>query len=458
MRRLSRALIIAAMAFGVLSCIGGGEEDGGDGGGSLPSTIQLPIYVLYVNHVDAESVLPAGVEHLDGETYTSTAERYAFTKEMLTWETAFAESVGGAVSFHISGAFAERTFAAGDKAIWEGYIARGHSVGVNAQGFLRGDGQFEWTLKSTPEDEEIRKHWVDNHTLAASLVGAGHLWVGESQYYCPQCWSDLGYVLRTNERMALLPEGEHIVWRVERGLDGYITYPHLPQIGDAEYHDTGDGRVLFDMRIGHLKKEFLMLYVEWLARERRRLNPQLWAWGFANHGGDNTQRFQSEIVEALTWIRTNFIERPSPLGNMIVRFVNDHELKEAFELYEDAGGLPMPSPTENINDTFPYMAAALGDAGVSADLSDALGAGGVRVFELERRPPFGPEPAVPQKLYLLFREWGEADNVDLGGLLASRGVTAVSLNSLDVTNGSESVVPVQDMYMGYTPLVLEVPQ
>ena len=57
---------------------------------------QLPIHVVYVNHVEVESVLPRTAFPLADETlYTTSAESYAYTRAQLQWEVAQAEAVGG---------------------------------------------------------------------------------------------------------------------------------------------------------------------------------------------------------------------------------------------------------------------------------------------------------------------------------------------------------------------------
>jgi len=418
---------------------------------------QLPIHIVYVNHVEVESVLDYVPPLVDGRTYPTTPEKYAFTSGQLEWEIAQAEAVGASISFHMSGAYAERALAAGDQALWAEHLAAGHTVGVHFHKFLRGPEPFQWTYRVSPAQDEIEEAWRDNHALVAELVGPEELWVGESHYGCPSCWEELGYRLKATEQMALLPAGEHIVWLVERDPSGVITYPHFPQIGQAGWHGPAESRTFFDLRGPQLKKEFLMLYLEWLERERLHLEPQVWAWGWANHAGRATARHAAEIEEMLRWLSKNFVGRTSPRGNVIARFVSDHELLRIYEDYERAGGRPLPSPLTHVNDQFPYMAYALQDAGVVAELSAELGLEGVRLFELERDPPQGP-PSQSQRVYLLFRETDGTDTVDLSAVLRARGVDAESLTLIDVVDGSRTQVNPSHLVLGPTPLVLEVEQ
>jgi hypothetical protein len=420
-----------------------------------PHVEQLPIHLVYVNHVEVESVIDYVPPLVDGNTYTTTPEKYAFTSGQLEWEIAQAEAVGARISFHMSGAYAERAVAAGDQALWAQHLADGHTVGIHFHKFLRGPEPFQWTYRVSPDQEQIVEAWRDNHDLVADLVGPEALWVGESHYGCPSCWENLGYRLRTTERMALLPAGQHIVWLVERDPQGVITYPHFPQIGQASWHGPPGSRAYFDLRVPQLKKEFLMLYLEWLERERLGLEPQVWAWGWANHGGRSTAQHAAEIQEMLTWLKANFVGKMSPRGNVIARFVSDHELSDIYEAYEQSGVQPLPSPLTNVNDQFPYLAYALQDAGVTADLSADLGLPGVRLFELERNPSENPPPGRPPRVYLLFRETDGTERVDISAVLGSRGVDATNLTLIDVVNGSTSQVDVGNLLLGPTPLVLE---
>jgi len=418
------------------------------------ATDQLPIHLVYVNHVEVESVIDYVPPLIDGTTYTATPERYDFTSGWIDWEVSQAESAGARISFHMSGAFAERATAAGDGPLWAERLVNGHTAGVHFHKFVRGANPFEWAYLTSPSQSQIEGAWQDHHDLAADVVGSEALWIGESHYACASCWENLGYRLKTTEQMALLPTGEHIVWLVERDAQGTITYPHFPQIGTAGWHGGGT-QSFFDLRLPQLQKELLLLYLEWLERERLELAPQVWCWGFANHGGPNTQVHADTIVAMLAWLEAGFAGRTSARGNTIARFVGDHELSDVYEAYERSGGQPLPPPSENIDDQFPYATWALADAGVTADLSADLGLAGVRLFELERVPPEGPPPASPPRVYLLFREDDGAGAVDIGAVLAARGMDPTRATLLDVADGSSAPVDPGDLQLGPTPMVLE---
>ncbi len=422
-------------------------------GAQRQAAAQMPIHILYVNHVEVESVIDYMPPLIEGTTYSTTTARYNYTKSQLEWEMSQAESVGARISFQMSGAYAARAKMEGDSALWAAHLAAGHNLGVHSHSFLQGADPTQWTYKLVASQAEIEQHWHDNHDLVASLVGADQLWHGESHYECPTCWVDLGYNLRAIEEMVPIPRGQHIVWTVERRTDGIVTYPHFPQPGEASYHGPDERRIFFDLRFPQLKKEFLLVYMEWLERERLSLPQQVWSWGWCNHGGRSTETYAAGIADLLTWMHDNFTSQTSPRGNVIARFVNDHELKGVFEDYEAAGGEPLP--TDTATDQFPYLAWALRDCGVIEERTGTLGVPGVRVFEMLRDA--AQNPSDPNKsVLLLFRETDGADIVNLGGILTAMGQTGASLIATNVKTGVILPAVADQINVGSTPVVLEV--
>ena len=420
--------------------------------GNVAAFERLPINIVYVNHVEVESVIDFSCSQTDRRICESVEANYIDTSSEIAKEVNLVEDMGAYISFHISGAFAERALAAGDNYVWYQYLLQGHTVGVHTHAYLRGNNIFEWMFVESPRTEEIEKHWQDNYDLVGNLVGFDSLWVGESHLNCTYCWEALGYTLGATEEIAFLPAGQHIVWLVRRApFHDFIVYPHFPQIGTAEEHGEPDNTFFFDLRVPQLKKEFLMLYLEWLERERLGLDPQVWGWGWSNHGGFSTQFYVDDIEEMLIWLRENFIERVSLRGNTIARFVNDHQLAEIYKDYEQLGGRPLPSPVDNINDQFPFMAFALEKAGVISDLSKDLGQNGVRLFEMQRD---GASPGI--RVYLLFREVDGEGIVNIQSILATQGVRHTNLTRLDVIDGSKGKADITRLFLGSTPLVLDM--
>jgi hypothetical protein len=417
------------------------------------TTPQFPIHILYVNHVEVESVVDYIPPLAEGEICPTSTTRYNFTRQQLEWEMAQAESVGAYVSFHMSGAYAIKAIVEGDSLSWQTHLQTGHSVGVHAHSFVMGANPFVWINKTSANQQEKEKHWTDNHSLVSSLVGSTQLWVGESHYDCPTCWSSLGYSLRTTEAMAMLPVGKHIVWLVERDQKSVINYPHFPQIGEAGWHGPASQREYFDLRIPQLKKEFLLLYLEWLERERLSLAPQVWAWGWVNHGGGSTLLHAAEISEMLAWMSQNFVGAISPRGNLIAQFVNDHQIKQIYETFEQSGGEPLPSPVDSTVDQFPYLTNALADCGVIGDLSTELGIEGIKFFKMEKDSPLDSLPPL-DTLYLIFRVNDGLEMIDIGDLLSAHGEQNSSMILVNVKTGDSTNVLANSLTVGSQPLIL----
>ncbi len=411
---------------------------------------QLPIYFLYVNHVEVESVVPMGCT-----SCTSTPELYARTRDALDQEIGWAEAAGGAISFHMSGAYAEQAVAAGDAARWGTLLAAGHTLGLHFHTFLRGAGAFQWIRELMPAPTQIAQAWQDHYDFVAQLAAPEEIWIGESHYGCSTCWESLGFRIRSTEAMAALPAGQHIVWRVERDSNGVIAYPHLTQIGVAEWHGPATGRVFFDLRLPQLQKEMLMLYLEWLERERAGSARQVWAFGFANHGGAATTTHGADIQAMFAWVEEQFLSRTSPRGNPMGAFVSDHDLAAIYEAWEP-GAEPLPAHASTVTDSFPYLAAALADAGLVEDLTASIGVGGVRLFAFLRVPPDGSTATYPNVL-LLARETDGETNVDLAPILAARGVDLATVRRIDVVTGSTGALGSATVALGAMPIVLEAP-
>src|SRR3990170_3413802 len=124
---LRPAIVLALAAVSVALLGGGGAGRKADAAAPTPTpsptVAQLPIHLVYVNHVEVESVIQYVGPLVDGTTYTATQPKYTFTSGQLEWEMAQAEAVGARISFHMSGAYAERAMAAGAQALWAQHLA-----------------------------------------------------------------------------------------------------------------------------------------------------------------------------------------------------------------------------------------------------------------------------------------------------------------------------------------------
>jgi len=134
----------------------------------------------------------------------------------------------------------------------------------------------------------------------------------------------------------------HIVWNPWRArcLDmmshaleedmsnGFVSIDHWAQIGMV---DVSHGGV--DCRSDSLKRQFLMLYVEWKYRELRDYEDKVWSWGVVHHPnyGD---RYNDEIEDFFGWLNKYFINKKTPGGNVIAVYSTASEVADQYYEWE----------------------------------------------------------------------------------------------------------------------------
>jgi hypothetical protein len=324
--------------------------------------------------------------------------------------------------------------------------------------FLYNGWYSKWALEhgDTAQFRELVEagHEIGSHAHRITYASARDLWVGRvdelNRYGRPnydaalarQCWEDADRYMdqvvaeigapEQNQSMCAVPfkcsdEGElmgdfgftiapgnrsekgttyfgHIVWNPWRPAASdepahelqedlgasYITLDHLAQIGSSEGHGM-------DLTVPQLQRRFLMLYAEWLARERTGAEDKIWTFGFATHPnyGD---RYNADIQEFLSWLDEHFIGKTSPHGNVIARYASVGEIAAEYEAWEDAhSGVSSFSYVKD--DPYPYtyelMPVMLEDAAYEGDVD--LGAG-ITCFRLSKE-------GMP--IYLLWSDLGE---------------------------------------------------
>jgi hypothetical protein len=166
----------------------------------------------------------------------------------------------------------------------------------------------------------------------------------------------------------------HVVWNPWRPADndapgheleedlsaGFIAVDHHAQIGTAT-----EAHGMVDTSAAALKCHFLMLYMEWLSRERTGAEDRVWTFGFIYHPnyGD---RYNAEVVDFLDWLDRYFVGQSSPHGNTIARYATVAEVGQEYLDWEAA--YPGTSSFSYIaGDPYPYTYAH-----IPALLEDAL--------------------------------------------------------------------------------------
>ena len=186
----------------------------------------------------------------------------------------------------------------------------------------------------------------------------------------------------------------------------YVSINHAAQIGGgagmAEGHNEGT-------TLPQMQRQFLMLYAEWLARERSGAEDRVWSLGFVYHPNQGT-RYNADLAGFLDWLDEHFIGKESPYGHTIARYAMVSEIVDEFLAWEAAH--PGVSSFHYVRgDPYPYTYAFLaqGLAGADYEADVDLGAG-VSCFRFAKEG---------QPIYLLWSDQGE-HTVDLSGELGAR--------------------------------------
>ena len=201
--------------------------------------------------------------------------------------------------------------------------------------------------------------------------------------------SRLGHIVWNPWRPAANDEIGH---ELEEDLSAdHISLAHLAQVGIM------GGAHGMELSVPQMQRRFLMLYVEWLARERTGAEDRVWAFGFVYHPnyGD---RYNGELADFLSWLDDHFIGQTSPHGHIIARYATIGEIAQEFTAWEvEHPGASSFSYV--LDDPYPYTYAVLPTMLEDAVYEEEVDLGeGVTCFRLSKdeRP-----------IYLVWSDVGE---------------------------------------------------
>jgi hypothetical protein len=387
---------------------------------------------------------------------------YARSYNEIDWLMDEAQRHGLRFTALYNGWFPQWALDQGDTGQFRALLDAGHKVGSHAHRMVYDAAQDAWTVHVN----EVARYGRPNYDAALALqawtdadrymdavlanVGAA----GQNQIMCAvpflcsdegQMMADLGFSIAAGNRSEKGPAYlGHIVWNpwrpaasdepaMELAEDlraNYLAIDHLAQIGSTGSHGM-------DLSVPQLQRRFLMLYTEWLARERTGAQDRVWTFGFCLHPnyGD---RYNAELVEFLDWLDTYFVGRTSPHGHTVARYATIADIGQEYAAWE-AGHPGASSFNWERDDPYPYtyaaMPAKLQNAAYERHLD--LGAG-VTGFQLAREG---------QPIYLLWSEDGER-TLDLSSYQGGQ---------VRVTNaaGSETFANASAVPLAETPVFVE---
>jgi hypothetical protein len=421
-----------------------------------------PINIYLVLHID-----PLGAQ--EDPTFKPEQGMYVRTRDEIDWLADEAARHGLRLTSLYNGWFTKWALDNNDLDQFQALLAGGHELGSHAHQIYYDPGTDAWI--KCPEELSIFGHpnydpglarqcWNDADSYLDSLLTRIDA-SGQNQIMCSTALSlsdeddmmaEFGFTIACGNR---LEKGinylGHMVWNPWRAANSdepghelaedlsasYPTFNHLAQIGGggsigmpAEAHGQ-------DLTLPQMQRRFLMLYAEWLARERNGSEDRVWAFGWVYHPnyGD---RYNRETSEFLDWLDQHFVGQASPHGHTIARYATVGEIADEFRDWEAA--YPDTSSFHYVQgDPYPYtyavIPAMLENAAYEAHVN--LGSG-VSCFRFSRDG---------QPVYMLWSDSGE-------GVL---NFSSELRGQVRVTNaaGQESVLDAASLTLSEEPLFVQ---
>ncbi len=436
-----------------------GEALGEVGAPGVPTTgvpdYEPPINVFLVLHIDPSM-------DLGGATFTPNVDLYQRSRDEIDWLMEEADRHNLHFTALYNGWFTKWAVEEDDMAQFRALVDAGHEIGTHAHRLVYDPAQDLWVSYHEQTDRFGRPNydagitqqcWQDaDRTMDQVVAQIGAPDQNTTMCAYPfmasdegQMMADFGFTIASGHRTEKAPAYfGHQVWNPWRPsasdepgyeLDedlstDYITLDHLAQIGRSESHGM-------DAAVPQLQRRFLMLYAEWLARERTGAEDRVWTFGFCLHPNYGTE-YNAELTEFLTWLDEHFVGQESPHGNTIARYSTVAQIGEDYVAWEAAH--PGTSSFRYVRDgrypySYPQVPVLLADAAYEAHVD--LGAG-VSCFRFDK----AGEP-----IYMLWSDLGER-SADMSAELNGQ----VRLTDM---SGQESVVEASAVPLTEEPLFVE---
>ncbi len=386
-----------------------------------------PINVFLVLHIDPSM-------DLGGATFTPDAGLYQRSRDEIDWLMEEAERHSMHFTALYNGWFAKWAVEQGDMAQFRALVDAGHEIGSHAHRLIYDPAQDLWVSYHEQTDrygrpnydaEISRQCWQDADQYMDQVVAQ----IGAPEQNTTMCavpfkasdegqmMHDFGFIIaagnRSEKGTSYFGHQAWNPWRPstsdepghELGEDlgaGYISIDHLAQIGRSESHGL-------DNSVPQLQRRFLMLYAEWLARERTGAEDRVWTFGFCLHPNYGAQH-NADLTEFLTWLDEHFVGQESPHGNIVAHYATIDEIGDEYLDWEAAH--PGTSSFRWVrDDPYPYsysqVPAMLADAAYEAHVDLGPGVSCFR-FSKDGSP-----------VYMLWSDRGERA-VDLSSQLSGQ--------------------------------------
>jgi len=334
------------------------------GSAAVPATgapdYEPPINVYMILHID-----PLGEQ--EAETFKPEQGMYVRTRDEIDWLAGEAARHDMRFTALYNGWYPQWALTEGNIEQFRALHEAGHEIGSHAHRISYDAATDSWIKRRSEIDlfgrpnydsTVARQCWNDADRFIDTVlqeIGA----TGQNQTMCataltlaeePDLMAEFGFTIAAGNRLEKgIDYLGHMVWNPwraaateEPGYElaedrnvGYLTFNHLAQIGGggaigmpAEAHGQ-------DLTLGQMQRRFLMLYAEWLARERTGAEDRVWAYGFVYHPnyGD---RYNREVSELFDWLDEYFVGKKSPHGHTIAQYAAVGDIADQFYAWEAA--------------------------------------------------------------------------------------------------------------------------
>jgi hypothetical protein len=411
------------------------EDCGTSEAGTQPVTTkgepdyEPPINVMMILHIDPNMDKEAGI-------FEVTPEVYQRTRDEIIWLAD--ESARHDLHFTslYNGWYTKEALELGELQQFTHLLEAGHELGTHAHSLTYDSVQDLWRERI----DEVRRYgrpvynadlatqsWYEaDYYMDAVMDAIGT--AGSNQTMCavPFLCSDEGLMMaeygfsyaagnRSERGLGLFG---HIIWNpwrpassdepgheIEEDLNAnFIAVDHHAQIGTAT-----EAHGMVDTDTEALKRHFLMLYVEWLNRERTGAEDRVWTFGFIYHPNYGN-RYNDDVIEFLDWLDRYFVGQTSPHGHQIARYATVAEV--GHEYLEWESNHPGTSSFSYVaGDPYPYTYAFIPSKLEDAVYETVIDLGpGVNCFKLSKDG---------KPIYLLWSDAGEV-TVDFSGELSGQ--------------------------------------
>jgi len=320
-----------------------------------PSTHEPPINVVFVLHVEPMTRSPER---------PSTPEMYGDWRGTVLWLKEVFEEYGQKITALFNGEYMEYVVDLGHEDEIRGLIRDGHEVGSHIHGGYReaphrwrsavDRGRWEDSLREWDTTVECVERVIPhskNHTVCAVVnrrherrlmarhgfktcaysssglpPGPGEGWRGRCDLAYPYIGHNQYFPYRPGERET---PGEELV----EDLRGpFVDIPYYAQISRELTHGHHG-------RLADFQRYFLNTYRAWRSKESTpepEGGDKVWVYGWLTHAGSRAtdEATEEDIEKMLSWLRTNFLGKKTPRGNVIARPATLKEVYDEFLQWE----------------------------------------------------------------------------------------------------------------------------